>query len=104
MLQITEHTKADSVTLLLTGRFDFQARKLFLTTFKQTQATNPKKIVLDFGNVPFMDSSGLGLLMLVKKDLGPQCQLSLVVPQGYVKDVLLLANMDQQFSMVESAK
>ncbi len=102
MLQVTECVQGTSVTLLLSGRFDFPARKPFQAAIKEAQATSPKVIILNFAKVPFLDSSALGLLMLAKKNVQDSaCQLSLAVSHGYVRDVLYLAKMDKQFQIIE---
>ncbi len=98
MLRITQSVQDQSVTLLLSGRFDFQARKAFQTAIAQAQSTDPREIILNFTDVPFLDSSALGLLMLVKKNWpDPNCQLRLAVPPGYVMNVLTLASMEKHF-------
>ena len=88
---------------MLSGRFDFHTRKLFPVALKKAQATNPKEIVLNFADVLFIDSAGLGLLMLAKKDLqDPTCQLTLAIPQGYVMEVMNLASMAKQIPIIET--
>ncbi len=100
MLQITEHKEGHTTTLKLSGRFDFQARKGFQTAIARAQSTNPHAIILNFSAVSFIDSSGLGMIMLIKKNWSSaDCHLSLAVPPGYVKDVFDLAHLETMFSI-----
>ncbi len=102
MLHSTQSVQDQSVTLHFSGRFDFQGRNAFQTAVAQAQATNPRAIILNFSEVPFLDSSALGMLMIVKRDWpDPTCQLSLAVPPGYVMNVLNLASMAKQIPIIE---
>lgn len=54
----------DTVTAFLSGEIDHHnapAIRAMIDTY--IEAARPEKLVLDFGNVSFMDSSGIGLVM-----------------------------------------
>ncbi len=102
MFHSTQSVEGQTVTLHLSGRFDFQSRNDFQAAVAHAQSTNPREIILNFTEVPFLDSSALGMLMIVKRDWpDPTCQLSLAASPGYVMDVLNLASMDKYFSINE---
>ena len=56
-------------------------------------------VVLDLGNVTFLDSSGLGALVAVMKLLGPERPLHLAAVQPNVAKVFRLTRMDQVFKI-----
>lgn len=108
MLNISSSMQDKIHTLKLSGRFDFHVRKSFQTAIEQARAAESRRIILNFVDVPFIDSAGLGLLMLAKKNLvDSQCELTLAIPPGYVMEVMNLANMGKMFpiiSVVETGK
>ncbi len=94
MASISEHVTDDQITLLLSGRVEFPFRKTFHAAINQAQHANPKKVVLNFTDVSFINSAGLGLLMLAFNQLKEaNIQLVLEVPPGYVRDVFELASL-----------
>ena len=97
MLHITEHIKDDRIFLILKGRLDFQACKTFRTAIEQAKRSTPRHIILNFADVPFVNSAGLGLVMLAFKDLEEaQIRLSLEVTEGYVQEVFSVTNIGQK--------
>ncbi len=97
MLNITEHRQDDRIVLMLNGRFDFHARNILQTAIEQAKHSSPRHIVLNFAEVPFVNSAGLGLLMLALKNLeAAQISLSLEVTEGYVNEVFTLTNIGQK--------
>ncbi len=97
MLHISEHIKDDRILLMLKGRFDFEARIVFYAAIDQAKRSAPRHIILNFADVPFVNSAGLGLLMLAFKDLEEgQIRLSLEVTEGYINEVFTLTNIGQK--------
>ena len=95
-MQVNEKVNADTVVLKLTGKMDFQARKTFQTAIVHAKGSHPKQIIVNFSNVSFVDSAGLGLLLLSHKQLSKEgIALSLERIYGYVGDVLRLANIEK---------
>ncbi len=108
MIQITEHVENSTVTLMLVGRFEFLSRKHFRAAMTQAQVSKPKEIILNFVGIKFIDSAGLGLLMVAERDLlDPNCTLKCVVERGQqVQEIFDLANMGKKFpiSILEAPK
>ena len=96
-LQIVEQVHADAMVLRLAGQLNFQARQLFNRAIEKAASTRPKHIVLNFAHVSFINSAGLGLLMLAHKKLEEaHIRLSLEVSKGFVWEVMLLTNLGQK--------
>ncbi|MBQ6625738.1 MAG: anti-sigma factor antagonist [Ruminococcus sp.] len=86
----------DVLTAKIYGEIDHHRAQSIRTKIDaQTQMHKPKELQLDFSNVSFMDSSGIGLIM------GRYRQVSLLggslkvvnVPQG-LKKIIMLSGID----------
>ena len=89
-----------AVELKLIGRLEFVARKLFLATISEVRARDPKSIMLNMEKVEYIDSAGMGLLMLAYKDL-KEAGISLILrhPQERVFKILELAKISELLSI-----
>jgi anti-sigma B factor antagonist len=61
--KIDENSRGDGVDLALGGDLDMSATFALEPVLDRVLAENPRELVLDLGEVPFVDSSGLGLLI-----------------------------------------
>ena len=104
---IQETTRGEATVLSMSGRLDFNARHAFQAAIQKAQAAGPRQIVLDFKEVPFVDSAALGLLTVAYKNLDKEkVQVAVANPQEYVKKVFELANLESivpTFATVEEA-
>ena len=60
---IDENARGGAVELGLAGDLDMSATFALEPVLDRVLADNPRELVLDLGAVPFVDSSGLGLLI-----------------------------------------
>ncbi len=101
-MNVTQEKSGNVVVVHLSGRFDFGARK----TFKDSLGEAMKEelpIVLNFGEVSFVDSSALGILVIAHQTLkSKKIPLSLVNPQPYVRQVLDLANVAKMIPIYQT--
>ncbi len=82
-MNVTEHEADGKLMLTLNGRMDFQSRHSFHQAIEQAKGSKHQDIVLNLSDVPFIDSAGMGLLMLALKTLGEaNISLSLQVVDG----------------------
>lgn len=90
-------TDKDTVTCKITGEIDHHsARWLRMDIDTAIFDNNPKLLRLDFKEVTFMDSSGVGLVMgryKNMKQLGGKVEL--VNMPEYIERVMVLAGMDK---------
>ncbi len=100
-MQISTRNTDHQATLTLQGRFDFHTHRDFRTAYEQPlDDSKIKEIVIDLGGVEYLDSSALGMLLLLREraeSLGKT--VSLAKMQGTVKQVLDVANFDKIFPM-----
>lgn len=100
-MQISTRNVDNQITLALQGRFDFHTHRDFRTAYEQP-LDDPKirEIVIDLGAVEYLDSSALGMLLLLREraeSLGKTVALAKM--HGTVKQVLDVANFDKIFPM-----
>ena len=60
---IDERSRGDGAELALSGDLDMSATFALEPVLDRVLADNPRELVLDLGEVLFVDSSGLGLLI-----------------------------------------
>lgn len=81
----------------LSGEIDHHNAKEFRTELDRYIVTaQPRELAIDFGDITFMDSSGIGLIMGRSK-LMRECGGSLEVrnPQPYIRRVLKLSGIER---------
>lgn len=92
-------TKLDSgiLTIQVSGKFDFSIHNEFRQATKEAEA-NAKSIVVDLSNTDYLDSSALGML-LVLRDKAPGNNVRIVGARTDVKKILEIANFDKLFAV-----
>ncbi|MBL8376956.1 MAG: STAS domain-containing protein [Burkholderiales bacterium] len=85
----------------LKGRFDFTCHRGFKEAYEQALAAGGvSEVVVDLREVDYLDSSALGMLLLLRdKGKAQNKQVSLANCAGTVRDVLKVANFDKLFTL-----
>jgi len=87
------------IRFVLSGSFTFDAYRDFKTEYTPIlDSGNFKEIEIDLGGVEYLDSSALGMLLLLKERIGNK-PIVLSNSRGTVKSVLEIANFHQLFTM-----
>ena len=82
------------------SRVDAAAALAFRDAFRQATAkTEGARVILDMEDVTFLDPSGLGTLVAMRKSLGQDRQLELTTLSPLVDKVLRLTAMDKVFAI-----
>ncbi|MEN9658005.1 MAG: hypothetical protein RL571_1470 [Pseudomonadota bacterium] len=87
--------------VVLSGQFDFSAHREFRQVC-ETLISNPsiKEVLVDFQNVNYLDSSALGMLLLLKEKIGAASKnLALVNCRDSVRQVLEIACFGKIFTI-----
>ena len=99
---ITELPQTEVTILRLSGRFDSESRSDFKSAVWKAEAAGAKHIVINFQDVPEIDSTALGVLVFLQKDLRLRnARLSLACPQGYVRKVIDLLSLEKIIPVYE---
>ena len=85
----------------LSGRFDFNTHREFRSVSDPLMAdAGVKVLVVDFGGVDYLDSSALGMLLMLRdKAGGAGKEIELTGVRGNVKQVLDIANFSKLFKI-----
>ncbi len=87
--------------LQLQGRFDFNAHREFREAVESALAATAKEIHVDLRGVDYLDSSALGMLLMLRdKAKGGGREVSLTGCSGAVKQVLDIANFGKLFRIL----
>jgi HptB-dependent secretion and biofilm anti anti-sigma factor len=101
MLQIRTSHQDRQTRLALAGRFDFNSHRLFRDTCeKALNDAEIRGIEIDMGGVIYLDSSALGMLLLLREKAGNANKaLALSNCHDVVQQVLEVANFGNLFSI-----
>ncbi|MGB4908956.1 MAG: STAS domain-containing protein, partial [Tabrizicola sp.] len=97
-LQTQTRPKVISVSVL-EDRIDAATAIQFKEKMRDVTKDGPPRVVLDLARVQFLDSSGLGAIVAVKKLLGPDRVLELSGLTPTVEKVFRLTRMDSIFTI-----
>ena len=98
-VQITNTVEGHKVRIAMAGRFDFNSHRQFRQAYEDAlQAPEVREIEIDLGNVDYLDSSALGMLLLLReKCSNVNKTLALSSCRGVVLQVLEVANFNKLF-------
>ncbi|WP_149588528.1 STAS domain-containing protein [Tabrizicola flagellatus] len=97
-LQTQTRPKVISVSVI-DDRIDAATAIQFKEKMRDATRNGPARVVLDLARVQFLDSSGLGAIVAVKKLLGPDRILELASLTPTVEKVFRLTRMDSIFTI-----
>lgn len=98
-MPVTKNNSADGqeLTIAIQGRFDFGVQKDFRHSYEDSAA---KRIVVDMRNTDYMDSSALGMLLMMREYAGgSSAEISLKNCSSDIKTILNVANFNSLFDI-----
>jgi anti-anti-sigma factor len=100
-MQATVTKDGAKALITLAGRFDFNTHREFRGAYEPLMAeAGVKSVVVDFANVDYLDSSALGMLLMLRDKMGGVGkEISLSGVRGNVKQVLDIANFGKLFQI-----
>lgn len=101
-MQVTHRTFNGVATLSLKGRFDFNTHRDFRDGYEAALSTpSLQSLDVDMGGVEYLDSSALGMLLLLKERAGAHnIQVKITNTSGTVRQILEIANFGKLFTIV----
>ncbi len=92
----------DKATINLTGRFDFNTHRDFRNAYEPLLIDSAVNTVcVDFSEVSYLDSSALGMLLMLREKLQAANKAVLLIGvKGNVKQVLDIANFSKLFQIL----
>lgn len=98
-MPITAHREDDGQTLVIRvdGRFDFSTHQAFRDAYEQADSA-VKRYVVDLSNATYLDSSALGMLLLLRDHAGgDSARISIENCNSDVRRILSISNFEQLF-------
>ncbi len=100
-MAITSKTSADGseLTIEIQGRFDFSAHQDFRGAY-ESMSTPPNRYKVDMSDTTYLDSSALGMLLLLRDHAGgDNSSIEIVNCSPDVKKILSISNFEQLFNI-----
>ena len=99
-MQVNVSKSDQNVTIRLQGRFDFNTHRDFRAAVDSSLQESSSQIQVDLGAVDYLDSSALGMLLMLRdKARAASKTIGLVNCSGSVRQVLDIANFGKLFAI-----
>ncbi len=101
-MAVTSATSTDgtSLTISIEGRFDFSAHQAFRGAYEKVSRV-PKHISVDMSATTYLDSSALGMLLLLRDHSGGDAfNIKLTSCNEDIRKILTISNFEQLFEIV----
>jgi anti-anti-sigma factor len=101
-MSVTSSVSPDGseLTIFITGRFDFSAHQDFRAAYEKTEPV-PKRFLVDLKQTTYLDSSALGMLLLLRDYAGgDNADIKLINVTSDVKKILAISNFEKLFTVV----
>jgi len=99
-LELESHPAADGDTVIVRGEVDMATAPQLRDLLNELVDGGSTRILLDCRGLEFLDSSGIGVLVAVRKRLGEDGALTLEAPPAHVRKVLELTGVSGHVSIV----
>ncbi|MBU2706828.1 STAS domain-containing protein [Zooshikella marina] len=87
------------LTIRIQGRFDFSEHQSFRDAYERTDKL-PNQYTIDLNETTYLDSSALGMLLLLRDHAGGDtANIRIVNCKPDVKKILLISNFEQLFTI-----
>lgn len=87
------------LTIRIQGRFDFSAHQDFRNSYESLSQA-PEEYLVDMNETTYLDSSALGMLLLLRDHAGgDSAAIKIVNCSPDVKKILTISNFEQLFSI-----
>ena len=101
-MQIKERIVPQGTILDVVGDLTYAHRAVFKAAVEKARQAGCRHLIVNLEQVRFVDSAGLGLLVLVSQNFKlQQAQISMLKPQSYVREIMSLANIPKMIPIYE---
>lgn len=104
-LQVDVEQRGDTVIIRPTGEIDLARSPSLRTSISQVQRSQPKRLIFDLHEVPYMDSSGVATLVeAMQVSRRHRGALVLCCMHERVRSIFEIARLDMVFKIVDSVE
>ncbi|KPA88690.1 MULTISPECIES: STAS domain-containing protein [Pseudomonas] len=87
------------LTISIKGRFDFGKHQEFRDSYERVD-TKPDSVVVDLKDATYLDSSALGMLLLLRDHAGgDSADIRVINSNSDVRKILAISNFDKLFDI-----
>ncbi len=87
-----------TLRITISGNFNFDVHTEFREAYRNISVDGATNVLVDLKNTDYMDSSALGMLLLLDEHF-PSSKTQLLNCSDYIKQVLEVSNFDQKFTI-----
>lgn len=92
-------SNGEELVIRVSGRFDFRAHQEFRDAYEHLAAA-PQRYRVDLSEASYLDSSALGMLLLLRDHAGgDRAQVQIVNCNPDVRKILAISNFEQLFTI-----
>jgi anti-sigma B factor antagonist len=99
-LELESRSSGDATIIVVRGEIDMATAPKVRDALNDLVDAGASRIVVDCRGLDFLDSSGIGVLIAVRKRLGDEGALTLEAPQAHVRKVLELTGVVDHVEIV----
>jgi anti-sigma B factor antagonist len=99
-LELESRPSDDGTTVVVRGEVDMATAPQLRDTLLELVEGGASRVTLDCRGLDFLDSSGIGVLIAVKKQLGDGGSLTLEAPPAHVRKVLDLTGVSEHVTII----
>ena len=99
-LELESRSSGDATIVVVRGEIDMATAPKVRDALNELVDAGASRIVVDCRGLDFLDSSGIGVLIAVRKRLGDAGVLTLEAPQAHVRKVLELTGVIDHVEIV----
>jgi anti-anti-sigma factor len=97
-------TSDHETTISIKGRFNFEMHSQFRTAYQSeidASSSTRKKFMIDLAGTEYIDSSALGMLLLLREEAGAnEANIEIVNARPEIRKILETANFQRLFKIV----
>ena len=98
-MSVTSNMDGSTLTIAVSDKFDFSVHQDFRLSY-ETKNPKPSAFVVDLGNTTYLDSSALGMLLLLRDFAGENNgNIKIVNCNEDIKKILEISNFEQLFQI-----
>jgi len=98
-MSISSNVNGTELNIAISGRFDFSAHQEFRRSYEEA-SPKPSSYVIDLKDTTYLDSSALGMLLLLRDYAGgDSADITISNCNNDVKKILTISNFEQLFKI-----
>jgi len=99
-VEVSLNASTSELVVKISGRFDFSLHQDF-RKLSENEAKNVKAITIDLLRTDYIDSSALGMLLILRDKVGDnKSAIKITHAKPDVKKILEIANFDKLFTLL----